>query len=115
MSLFAEKGIVCELHFGVERNINPPAFAALGADAGFDVIGRRSLDGLIPLLGSLEADGKLPRTILYSLDPKDNAALLSVCGAFAQAGVRGKVQQGSAWWFNDTLSGMRRQINDFAE
>ena len=115
MSLFAEKGIVCELHFGVERNINPPAFAGLGADAGFDVIGRRSLDGLIPLLGSLEADGKLPRTILYSLDPKDNAALLSVCGAFAQAGVRGKVQQGSAWWFNDTLSGMRRQINDFAE
>lgn len=115
MGLFADKGIVCELHCGVERNINPPAFAALGPDAGFDVIGRRSIDGLIPLLGSLEAEGRLPRTLLYSLNPADNAAILSVCGAFAAEGVRGKVQQGSAWWFNDTLRGMQKQIGDFAE
>ena len=115
MGLFAEKGIVCEIHCGVDRNINPPAFRALGPDAGFDVIGRRSIDGLIPLLGSLEEQGRLPRTLLYSLNPADNAGILSVCGAFAEAGVRGKVQQGSAWWFNDTLRGMQKQIGDFAE
>lgn len=115
LTAFAEEDLVCELHFGAERNVNRNGYDALGADTGFDVIGRRSVDGLKELLDRQEQIGKLPRTLLYSLRPEDNREILSICGAFTEAGIRGKVQQGSAWWFNDTKCGMERQIRDFAE
>lgn len=115
LTAFSEQGLVCEIHFGVERNINQAAFEVLGADAGFDVIGRHSVEGLKTVLDRQQQIGKLPKVLLYSLRPQDNAELLSICGAFAEAGVRGKVQQGSAWWFNDTKTGMQKQISDFAE
>ncbi|MBQ0083593.1 MAG: glucuronate isomerase [Clostridiales bacterium] len=115
LTIFAEENLVCELHFGVERNINSAAFEKLGADAGFDVIGRRSVDGLKELLDAQEKIGKLPKVLLYSLRPEDNAEILAICGAFAEKGIKGKVQQGSAWWFNDTRRGMQKQIADFSE
>ncbi len=115
MGLFDEKGLVSELHFGAERNINTRMFEKLGPDTGYDVIGGRAVESLSKLLNSLEREGKLPKTLLYSLRPGDNAQILTVCGAFGAEGIRGKVQQGSAWWFNDTLRGMQQQIGDFAE
>jgi glucuronate isomerase len=112
---FKEKNIVSELHCGVLRNINPPAFENIGADAGFDVIASRSVENLAKLLGDAENQNSLPKCIIYSLNPADNSRILSICGAFAQSGVRGKIQQGSAWWFNDTKEGMKKQIQDFSE
>ena len=95
---------------------NKAMFAALGADAGFDCV--RSLTGADALFGLMDALSRincLPRTILFSLNAADNEFLVSLAGAFNNnAGIPGKVQQGSAWWFNDHLEGMRRQISTFA-
>lgn len=115
LTMFAEENLVCELHFGVERNINTVAFNTLGVDTGFDVIGRRSVDGLKEVLDRQEKIGKLPKVLLYSLRPEDNAEILAICGAFGEKGIKGRVQQGSAWWFNDTKRGMEKQIADFSE
>ncbi len=114
-SAFSERGIVCEIHCGVTRNINSRMFASIGADTGFDVIGESSIVGIIPLLNKLDSMGKLPKTIIYSLDPRDNERLLSICGAFTGKGTMAKVQQGSAWWFSDTRRGMENQIKAYSE
>ncbi len=110
------RGFVMQLHFGVLRNQNARMFKKLGPDTGFDTIG--NYDMITPvsrLLDKAEADGKLPRTILYSINPGDNAAVAALCGCFETSG-DGKplVMQGSAWWFNDNLEGMRRQMTDLA-
>ena len=79
-------------------------FEKLGADTGYDCIsGRKSGDNLPALLDSLEAQCSLPKTILYSLDPNENAVIDTVCACYHEIGVRGKVQHGSAWWFNDQM------------
>ncbi len=108
---YAKRGWVMELHFGVLRNVNAAAFAALGTDVGYDIMGRpsRYIDELISLLNELERRGALPKTILFSLNPSDNAVLCALSGAFGE-----RVQPGSAWWFNDTLSGMREHMKTYA-
>lgn len=57
---------------------------------------------------------ELPKTILYSLNPNDNAAIGTIIGCFQDAGVAGKIQQGSAWWFNDHKQGMIDQMTSLA-
>jgi len=110
------RGLVMQLHFGVLRNQNARMFKKLGPDTGWDTVGNYDMISPISrLLDKMEADGKLPRTILYSINPTDNAAVAALCGCFETSG-DGKpaVIQGSAWWFNDNLDGMRRQMTDLA-
>ena len=112
---YAARGMVMQLHFGVMRDINTRVYEALGADAGIDAIGDAvSMKDLAAFLNALEKTGELPKTILYSLNGNDNAALMSVIGAFQGGGVMGKVQLGSAWWFQDHESGMRAQLKALA-
>ena len=112
---YAERYMVMQLHFGVMRDINTRVYEALGADAGIDAIGDAvSMKDLAAFLNALEKTGELPKTILYSLNGNDNAALMSVIGAFQGGGVKGKVQLGSAWWFQDHESGMRAQLKALA-
>ncbi len=112
---YAARGMVMQLHFGVMRDINTRVYEALGADAGIDAIGDAvSMKDLAAFLNALEKTGELPKTILYSLNGNDNAALMSVIGAFQGGGVKGKVQLGSAWWFQDHESGMRAQLKALA-
>ena len=109
-------GVVMQLHYSCRRNVNTPMFARLGPDTGFDMIARRDCGGSIAaLLSALEETGGCPRTILYSLDPGDNAMLGSLIGCFQSAGVPGKLQHGAAWWFNDTRGGMEAQLRSLAE
>ena len=110
------RDIVMEIHFGCVRNPNTRAFGALGADSGFDSVRSDTrADNLFPLLDTLSATGTLPKTILFSLNPADNDFLVSLSGAFNDnAGIKGRVQQGSAWWFNDHLDGIERQISAYA-
>jgi glucuronate isomerase len=113
---YAKRDIVMQIHYGVNRNVNPVAFKSLGPDTGFDIINNHAdSSGLHAFLGALEKNGLLPKTILYSLNPNDNAALACVAGAFQKAGVFGKVQHGSAWWFNDTKNGIISQLSSLAE
>ena len=113
---YARRDWVMEMHFGPMRNINRVMFARLGADTGFDAISPRvELSGLAPLLSDLAAENALPKTVLFSLSPNDSAFLNALAGCFQKEGVRGCVQQGAAWWFNDTLSGMRAQLSSMAD
>ena len=86
-------------------------FDAMGPDTGFDSIGDWSVaESLARLFDRLERADALPRTILYSLNPKDNEMLASVMGCFQKAPDVGKLQLGAAWWFLDQKEGMRKQL-----
>ncbi|HIU32350.1 MAG TPA: glucuronate isomerase [Candidatus Caccousia avistercoris] len=113
---YSARGWVMQLHYGALRNANQAGFARLGPDTGYDCI--RTADnslGAAALLDALEQEGRLPKTILYSLNPNDNAMLDALANSFQGAGVRGKVQHGAAWWFNDTKRGMEAQLTSLAE
>lgn len=108
-------GVVMQLHFGVIRDNSHRVFRALGPDAGIDSIGDQpSIKELAAFLSALDDSGELPKTILYSLNPNDNAALVTVMGAFQTSEAVGKVQHGSAWWFNDHKTGMIEQLTTLA-
>ncbi len=107
-------GVVMQLHFGVIRDNSQRVFRALGPDAGIDSIGDPfSVKDLAAFLNALDETDELPKTILYSLNPNDNAAIETVMACF-QGGCFGKLQHGSAWWFNDHKSGMREQLTSLA-
>jgi len=112
---YAKRGWVMQLHFSCMRNPNTAAFARLGPDSGFDSIAvTSSCAPLFALLDRLESQNALPRMVLYSLNPADNAWIDSLIGAFQGSGIPGKLQHGSAWWFNDHRIGMREQMTGLA-
>ena len=109
------RGLVMQLHFGVIRDLSKRVFRQLGPDAGIDAIGDQApITKLAAFLNALDETGELPKTILYSLNPNDNAAIETVMGAFQTGEARGKLQHGSAWWFNDHKNGMRAQLESLA-
>lgn len=111
LSMDAEADWTQQLHFGAARNPNSREFAAQGPDRGFDVIGDFVIGPeLLKLLDHLESCGKLARTILYTLNPRDNELLATVIGSFMDGKTPGKMQFGTAWWFNDHKIGMTHQM-----
>jgi glucuronate isomerase len=105
-----------ELHFAAIRNLNTKMFETAGADTGFDAVGSGiNAEKLAEFLDGLHKKGILPKTIIFSLNPADNAIIGSVIGCFQGDEVRGKIQQGAAWWFNDTQRGMLEQIQSIAD
>jgi len=107
----AEKGWVMQLHVGAMRSVNTRMFRTLGPDTGYDVIGDwPQAEGLALLLDRLDSDGRLPKTILYVLNPRDNELIGTMTGAFQDGSAAGKIQFGSGWWFNDQKDGMERQL-----
>jgi len=112
---FAEKDWTMQLHCGAMRNNSSKMFNLIGRDTGFDTMSDHELAfRLSRLLDGIEQNGRLPRTVIYSLNPKDNYAIAALCGCFTTPGVRGKTQFGSAWWFADHADGMERQMRDTA-
>lgn len=112
---YAAHNWAMQLHFNCLRNPNSKMFAQLGPDTGFDVIGPdNGIDRLAKFLDILNSEDKLPKTILYSLNDGDNSAYATMLGAFQGAGIQGKMQHGSAWWFNDNKNGMREQLMNLA-
>ncbi len=104
-----------QLHYGVKRDNNGKVFAELGPDAGIDCINNFTPSAeLADCLNALACTGQLPKTILYSLNPSDNAAIGTILGCFQDSGAIGKIQQGSAWWFNDHKVGMTEQMVSLA-
>jgi glucuronate isomerase len=109
-SEYHDREWVMQLHFGALRSINSRMLGDLGPNTGFDVVHDRCLaEKLARLLDALSARGKLPATILYSLNPKDYYVLGTVMGSF-QEDIPGKLQLGSAWWFCDHRDGMEEQL-----
>ncbi|HBR02055.1 MAG TPA: glucuronate isomerase [Ruminiclostridium sp.] len=104
-----------QLHMGVLRNNNSRMYPATGPDAGFDAMGDGvSARSLISLLDTLDKTCELPKTIIYGLDENDHAKILSIIGCYQGGGLCGKLQLGSAWWFNDHIEGIRRQLSTLA-
>ena len=112
---YAKYGWAMQLHFSCLRNNNARMYAKLGPDTGFDAIAiTDSGEPLTKVLSKLDSEGKLPKTILYSLNPGDNAQLGTFLGCFQGTEVPGKIQHGSGWWFNDTKTGMIEQMTSLA-
>jgi glucuronate isomerase len=113
--MYAERNWTQQFHLGALRNVNTRIRRAFGADAGCDVIG--DFDQAVPLARALDRwdrEGKLARTILYNLNPRDNEAFAAMCGAFQDGSTPGKIQFGSAWWFLDQLDGMEKQLESLS-
>ncbi len=112
---YHRKGWVMQLHYGVKRDNSRRLFKKLGPDAGIDCINTYTPSAeLADFLNALDETDELPKTILYSLNPADNAAIGTILGCFQDGTVEGKLQQGSAWWFNDHKQGMTEQLTSLA-
>lgn len=112
---YSKRNIVMQIHFGVIRNISERVYNSLGADAGVDAIGNKvSIKSLAAFLNAADKKESLPKTVLYSLNDEDNAAIDSVIGAFESAEAKGKIQHGSAWWFNDHKKGISEHLTTLA-
>ena len=112
---YRKYGWVMQLHFSATRNPNSKMMKKLGPDTGFDCIAvTDSCANLFKLMDAWESEDNLPKTVLYSLNPADNQWLDSLIGAYQGTEVPGKVQHGSAWWFNDHKVGMTDQLTSLA-
>lgn len=112
---YSKRGWAMQIHYSAMRDNNTRMFKKMGPDTGFDSIGSYNCgEGIVALLDAMEKKGCLPKTILYSLNPSDNALIGTIIGSFQGPEVPGKIQEGAAWWFNDTKSGMEAQITNVA-
>jgi len=117
--LYAKKGIVMQLHLSSIRNVNSHYLLRLGANTGFDAVSDRkisdNLAALLDLMNMGEGNkGALPKTIIYTLNPKDYYPIVTIMGGFQDSGCFGKMQLGSAWWFCDHRDGMEEQMRVLA-
>ncbi|MDY0357911.1 MAG: glucuronate isomerase [Sedimentisphaerales bacterium] len=111
----AERGWVQQLHLGALRNNCTRLYSQLGPDIGCDSIGDFEIARpLAKFLDRLDRRGRLPKTILYNLNPRDNALLATMIGNFQDGSAPGKMQWGSGWWFLDQKDGMEEQIRTLA-
>ncbi len=112
---YTKRNWVMQLHYGCKRDNNTPMFDKLGPDTGFDCINNYAPSSeLADYLNAVNRDGGLPKTILYSLNPNDNQAIGTILGCFQDSSAVAKIQQGSAWWFNDHKTGMEEQMISLA-
>jgi glucuronate isomerase len=107
----AEAGWVMQLHLGALRNTNTIMLRTIGPDSGFDSIGDFQIaSALAKFLDRLNMKGKLPKTVLYNSNPRDNELMAAMTGNFQEGNTIGKVQYGPAWWFLDQKDGIERQM-----
>ena len=111
---YKKRNWVMQLHYGCKRDNNTPMFDRLGPDTGYDCINNYAPSSeMADFLNALSATNDIPKTIIYSLNPNDNASIGTIIGCF-QEKFPGKIQQGSAWWFNDHKTGMTDQMISLA-
>lgn len=106
---------VMQLHYGCKRDNNTLRYKQLGPDTGYDCINNYAPSSeMADFLNALAGADELPKTILYSLNPNDNASIGTILGCFQNDKTIGRIQQGSAWWFNDHKTGMTEQMISLA-
>ena len=112
---YSRLGWVMQLHYGCKRDNNTSMYNKLGPDTGYDCINNYAPAAeLADFLNAVNEAGSLPKTILYSLNPNDDEVIGTIIGCFQNADTVGKIQQGSAWWFNDNKTGMMKQMTSLA-
>ncbi|MDR1902856.1 MAG: glucuronate isomerase [Treponema sp.] len=108
---YYSKGWAMQIHLSAIRNNNSRMFKTLGPDTGFDAVHDHPVAAKLALfLDLLESRGKLPKTIMYSLNFKDFYPMTSIIGSFQGGGIAGKMQLGSSWWYLDHIDGMEAQM-----
>ena len=109
---YHKRGWVQQYHLGALRNNNSRMLNNYGTDIGCDSIGDfRQAQSLSRFLDALDSKNELAKTILYNLDPAQNAIFATMAGNFNDGSMGGKIQFGASWWFLDQLDGIRNQIN----
>ncbi len=112
---YEEMNWVMQLHYGCKRDNNKDMYAKVGPDTGFDCMSNYTPGAeLADFLNAVNEAKNLPKTILYSLNPGDDELIGTVLGCFQNSDAIGKIQQGSAWWFNDNKTGMMKQMTSLA-
>lgn len=112
---YARRGWILQLHIGAQRQTSTRLRHLAGPAGGYATIGSAcDIAALCRFLDALEQENALPRTILYPLNPADYPALATLTGSFAEDGVRGKLQLGPAWWYNDHALGIRSHLDALA-
>ena len=112
---YRKYGWAMQLHFSCMRDPNERMFSKMGSDTGFDCMAvTDSCSALYQLMNAWEREDNLPKTILYSLNPADDQWIDTLLGAFQSDELPGKIQHGSAWWFNDNKVGMQNQLTSLA-
>ena len=112
---YARRGWAMQIHYGCKRDNNTSMYRKQGPDTGWDTIYNYAPSAeLADFLDAMNESGKLPRTILYSLNPNDNQSIATTMGCFQGTEVAGKIQLGAAWWFNDHKQGMTEQMTCLA-
>lgn len=113
MALYGKYKIRTELHIGPMRNNNSVMMEKLGADTGYDSIAEdNSINLMSKLFDKLNSEGVLPPTIVFNLNPKMNAEIMTLIGCFQSSEEKGKIQYGPAWWFLDNKQGMEKHLQD---
>lgn len=114
-SEYLKRDWVMQLHYGCKRDNNTRMFHKLGPDTGYDCINNYAPSAeMADYLNALVTADALPKTILYSLNPNDNQVIGTILGCFQDSSAAAKIQQGSAWWFNDHKTGMQDQMISLA-
>ena len=112
---YCKRNWVMQLHYGCKRDNNALMYNKLGPDTGYDCINNYAPAAqLADFLNALSATDEVPKTIIYSLNPNDDAVIGTIIGCFQGGGIKNKIQQGSAWWFNDNYVGMVNQMKSLA-
>ena len=112
---YTKRNWAMQLHYGCKRNNNDLMFDHLGPDTGYDCVDNYTPSApLADFLNALEKTEQLPKTILYSLNPNDNAAIDTVIGCFQNSTACSKLQHGAAWWFNDHKKGILDHLTTMA-
>lgn len=113
--MYHELGWVMQLHYGCKRDNNTKKFLEFGSDTGCDCINNYTPSSqLADFLNALSVNDQLPKTIIYSLNPTDNAVIDSIIGCFQDSSAVSKIQHGCAWWFNDHKTGIREHLTSLA-
>lgn len=106
---YAKRNMLMQIHFAVIRNNNPEMFTKCGVDSGFDLIGEeQSVKDVVTFFAQIKDEDR-PETVLYTLNDSNLSALTAITGTFR------KVRMGAAWWFNDTVEGIRKNLRTVAE
>lgn len=114
--LYHQFGWTQQFHIGALRNVNSRIMGTVGRDAGCDTIGdAETARPLARMLDRWDKSERLAKTILYNLNPRDNELMAAMAGSFNDGSSAGKVQYGTAWWFNDQKNGIERQLTALAD
>ncbi len=104
-------GWALQLHIGAHRSTSSRLLRELGPHGGFACIGKQiNIAALSGYLDFMEAADALPQVIIFPLNPNSYEPVASLTGSFVEAGSPGKLQLGPAWWYNDHIDGIERQL-----